>query len=121
MATDAFAPLARAAEHLIRRLHPRGAALELQAALAEFTAGLAVVDDPASHDREPGEEPSLTRADALRIRTIKFVVAQLPPGAFADPALRRQIRREVHAEVAALHGGDLPPSPYLDRGPASAD
>lgn len=100
-------------EALLRRLHPDGPRLDLSAARAEFVAALAVVDDPDSHDLDDSSHGSLTRADALRIRAAKFVASQLPPGMFADPAVRREVAVAVRA-LAQAAVGPLAPSRYLD-------
>lgn len=99
---------------LLRRLHPRGAALDLGPALAEFAAALAVVDDPDSHDLEDRSQGSLTRADALRIRASKFVVANLPPGMFAEVAVRRTIAAAIRELTRAAVGEGALASRYLD-------
>ncbi|MCA9718665.1 MAG: hypothetical protein H6713_04865 [Myxococcales bacterium] len=67
-------------------------------------------DDP---DAPPGE--SLSRADVYRIRISKFVARELPPGSFADRALRRAVRQEARALAELLLGAATPDSPYLDR------
>lgn len=103
----------RGVESILRELHPAGADLEVADALAEFRGALAVVSDPESHDLEDSPGGSVSRADALRIRASKFIAAQLPAGAFAEPAVRRRIREAVRAlATAAL--GELAPSAYLD-------
>ncbi|MDC0715872.1 hypothetical protein [Nannocystis bainbridge] len=101
-------------EALIRRLHPDGPRLDLASARAEFVASLAAIDDPDSHDVEPTSHGSLTRADALRIRSSKFVASLLPPGMFAQPEVRREIGRTVRA-LAEAALGPLATSRYLDR------
>lgn len=92
---------------LVTRLDPRvGAAAA--AAIAEAMPRLLAPDG----DDEPG---SLSRADLYRIRAVKLIASQLPPGALASPALRRALRGEIRALVGELLGEALPPSPYLDR------
>lgn len=110
----ALSDLCDGLEALLRRLHPDGPRLDLTSARAEFVAALASVDDEHSHDLEPTSQGSLTRADALRIRSAKFVASLLPPGMFADPGVRREIGRTVRA-LAEAALGPLAASRYLDR------
>ncbi|WAS97185.1 hypothetical protein [Nannocystis punicea] len=111
----ALSDLCDGLEALLRRLHPDGSRLDLASARAEFATALAAVDDERNHDVEAASQGSLTRADALRIRSSKFVASLLPPGMFADPAVRREIARTVRA-LAEAALGPLAASRYLDRG-----
>ncbi|WP_143140791.1 hypothetical protein [Nannocystis exedens] len=109
----ALSDLCDGLEALIRRLHPDGPRLDLAPSRAEFVAALAAIDDERSHDLGPSQG-SLTREDALRIRSSKFVASLLPPGMFADPGVRREIARTVRA-LAEAALGPLAASRYLDR------
>ncbi len=85
----------------------------LERALAELLETIRrPVDDPMDPP-SPGE--SLSRADVYRIRISKFVARELPPGALAERARRREIRRSARDLTALLL--DAPPeeSAYLDR------
>ncbi|MDC0666927.1 hypothetical protein [Nannocystis radixulma] len=115
MDEHALSELCDGLEALIRRLHPDGPRLDLTAARAEFATALAAIDDEASHDLSAASEGSLTRADALRIRSAKFVASLLPPGMFADPGVRREVGRTARA-LAQAALGPLAPSRWLDRG-----
>jgi len=115
MDEHALSELCDGLEALVRRLHPDGPRLDLASARAEFVGALQVVDDADSHDQEADSHGSLTRADALRIRSAKFVASLLPPGMFADPGVRREIGRTVRA-LAQAALGPLAASRYLDRG-----
>ncbi len=94
---------------------PRSPAADaLEPALAELLETIRrPVDDPEDPPSRPGE--SLSRADVYRIRISKFVARELPLGALADRALRRELRRAARELAALLLDAPLEASAYLDR------